>query len=113
MTRAVDIVDDIPTVTYHQLVAQAGGKQKLRKSGHARVLIQGDGAQHDLLVQLVEHQAWRGGTRTYLLCPACEKRVLRLLWSSTEKELQCRYCWGPTQLRYRCQERRRLVRKEN
>jgi len=112
MSRAVDIIEEVPSVSYSQLVAQAGGRKRLRDSGQAQVLVQDGDEVRTVVVPLVEHKAWRGGSRTYLQCPNCARRVLRLHWNSAASELECRLCWGPTKLRYRCQEQRRLEVKE-
>ena len=109
MRRNVDIAEHLLCITYQDLVRAAGGKVQLRRQGEAEVVVpKGDGNRRRFHVDLVEHESWRGGSRTYICCPSCRRRILRLFWNAPLRSLRCRSCWGPASFRYQSQERRRL-----
>jgi len=107
MRREIDFIDDVYSVTYGDCVRAAGGKRRLRRQGHVRLIITDGHGEHQQVVDLVERTMRLGGTRTFMACPCCKSAVLRLLWDEKTRKLKCRRCWGQT-LRYRSQERRRL-----
>lgn len=108
MRHGIAYVEDLPQVSYADLTRRLRGRRRLRRAGRAVVVFTGAWGERRVELLIVEHRAWRGGTRSYLLCPTCGVRALQILWNEQTEQAQCAKCWGPTRLRYRSQEQRRL-----
>jgi hypothetical protein len=108
MRHGIQVVEELTSLRYGDVVRSAGGKKRLRCEGQAAVTIRDEAGDHHRVVRIVERGTWRGGTRSYMQCPACRRDVLRLFWKASSSELRCRSCWRPTALRYASQERRRV-----
>lgn len=96
-------VDDLPRVDVLDVVRRVGGKRKLRTWDSVPVTLEVGSTSIHHVVKLDHRPCWRGGRRTYLVCPRCKDSVFILLMDPVTSELRCRTDWSG--LRYRSQER--------
>jgi uncharacterized C2H2 Zn-finger protein len=106
--RRVDYIEDLAKVHLHHLVRAAGGKKRLRLVGRWLVPVETPDGARQVMIEVTEKTMWRGGSRSFLRCPSCSARAMQLFWNVASDRFECRACWGPSALRYRSQEARRL-----
>jgi hypothetical protein len=108
MKHGLCFIQDLTLIRLCDLETSAGGKANLRRLGAASIVVRRPPEDYVVRLRIIQRPSGCARNCNYIECPACGSAVRQLLVTPATDHLQCSRCWGPSQLRYRSQERRRL-----